>query len=178
MKTKQLTISAMGLLFLILCAKISLPITVIPLTLQTMGVIFLGLLLDVKTLSMIYGCYYVMGFLGLPVFASGGGFAYFLMPSCGFLLAFYPASLLLSYGKKHFSYLGAMLCALLLIYGFGVFYMGLIFTNVMGLQKSLYELLKIGVLPFLANDLISGSLALIGAKRLHETSYIQKQLSS
>lgn len=167
MHTKQLSACALGLSFLVICAKITIPIGPVPLTLQTMAVVLLGLVLDRKSLIMIFTSYMIAGLSGLPVFASGGGLGYILQPSFGFLLSFLPASLLLAKLKERIPYLLAMLFAFILIDTAGILYMKFIFSAVLGIQKDLLELITIGVLPFLANDLLTGCLAIMTAKRLN-----------
>ena len=80
----------LGSLVLALSAKISVPVMPIPVTLQTMAVAALaagfGWRIGVATVAL----YIVQGLSGLPVFATGGGLAYLVGPTGGFLLGFVP----------------------------------------------------------------------------------------
>ena len=51
-----------------------------------------GLLLGGKLGAVSVGVYILMGLLGLPIFAEGGGFAYVLKPSFGYIIGFAVAS--------------------------------------------------------------------------------------
>ena len=78
----------LGTLFLTLCAKISVPVWPVPVTLQGFAVAAIssafGLRIGVATVA----AYLLEGALGLPVFATGGGLAYFAGPTGGFLVGF------------------------------------------------------------------------------------------
>ncbi len=69
-------------------AFIRIPLSVVPFTLQSLFVLLAGLLLG-GNLGAVSVCLYIaMGLLGLPVFAEGGGVAYILKPSFGYLIGF------------------------------------------------------------------------------------------
>lgn len=57
-------------------------------TLQFMFTLLAGLVLGARPGAMAVGSYVLLGLLGVPVFASGGGPAYILQPTFGYLLAF------------------------------------------------------------------------------------------
>lgn len=57
-------------------------------TLQFMFTLLAGLMLGARLGAMAVGSYVLLGLLGVPVFASGGGPAYILQPTFGYLLAF------------------------------------------------------------------------------------------
>ena len=84
MKTKELTLCAFFTILFVIGSKIVIPAGIIPLTLQTMVVIIAGMLLKPKYIWVSYGLFFLMGLLGFPVFANGGGIAYVLQPSFGF----------------------------------------------------------------------------------------------
>ena len=90
MKTKDLTIMAISLAILIICSKISFNIGIISLTLQTFAVVIISLLLKWKKAAIVFIAYIVMGLIGIPVFSTGGGFQYVLLPSFGFIIGFLP----------------------------------------------------------------------------------------
>jgi biotin transport system substrate-specific component len=79
-------------LFVALCARISvpLPFTPVPLTVQNMGVLLVGLLLGSRAGFGALCLYLMEGVMGLPVFspAGPGGIAQLLGPTGGFLLAY------------------------------------------------------------------------------------------
>lgn len=62
------------------------------LTLQWFFVLLAGLLLGSRRAAFSVAVYLVIGLLGIPIFARGGGPAYLLRPTFGFLLGFLPAA--------------------------------------------------------------------------------------
>lgn len=73
-------------------AFIRIPIPVVPFTLQFLFTMLAGLLLGGKLGATSVCIYIVMGLLGLPVFAEGGGIGYILKPSFGYIIGFAVAS--------------------------------------------------------------------------------------
>lgn len=69
-------------------AYIQIPFPLVPLTFQTVVAVLCGLLLGAKKGVAATAIYCFAGILGLPVFTSGGGFAYVLKPSFGYIIGF------------------------------------------------------------------------------------------
>ena len=57
-------------------------------TLQFFFVLLAGILLGSKLGALAVLLYVVIGLLGLPIFAAGGGLAYIVEPSFGYLIGF------------------------------------------------------------------------------------------
>ncbi len=68
--------------------SVPVPFTPIELSFQTLFVIMAGLVLGGADGALAALVYSVMGLLGLPVFTQGGGVAYVLKPSFGYLIGF------------------------------------------------------------------------------------------
>ena len=70
--------------------KITIPVQPFPMhfTLQWFFVLMAGFLLGSRAAAASVGTYLLIGLLGVPVFAAGGGPAYLLRPTFGFLLGF------------------------------------------------------------------------------------------
>lgn len=171
MKTKDLSMCAISFVLLIIGSKIVIPVSFIPLTLQTLVVVILGFLLTKKQVIFTFGVFLIAGLCGLPVFANGGGLAYVLQPSFGFLLSFPIAAYTITsirffYKENLIKMIVIGLCALVIIYLIGAVYMYGIFHFVLLLDKSVWDVLMIGVIPFIINDTISCCIACIIAKRL------------
>jgi biotin transport system substrate-specific component len=85
------------------CAHVSVPLyfTPVPLTLQLLAVLLLGLLLSPRLAAATLATYLAEGALGLPVFAPtlvvSGGMAHLLGPTGGYLLAYPLAAVLISF---------------------------------------------------------------------------------
>lgn len=183
MKTKELTRCAFFTILYVIASKIIIPIGIIPITLQTCTVILAGLLLRPKHICITYGLFITMGLLGLPVFASGGGIAYVLQPSFGFLLSFPIAACFISIVRTKFHirkfHQAFPICMLALcsIYVIGCFYMHGILNFYMGVQKDIVSIIAIGAAPFIVSDSISVGLGCICGLRLQQISAIEHTLS-
>lgn len=73
-------------------AFIKIPIPVVPFTLQFLFTMLAGLLLGGKWGAVSVLVYIMLGLIGLPVFAEGGGPGYLLKPSFGYIIGFFIAS--------------------------------------------------------------------------------------
>lgn len=87
-RTKHLSMCALFSALIVAGAFIKIPVPVVPFTLQFLFTMMAGLLLGGKLGAASVGAYIFMGLLGLPVFAEGGGLAYILKPSFGYLIGF------------------------------------------------------------------------------------------
>lgn len=88
MRTKKLILCAMFTALITVGAFIRIPIPVVPFTLQLLFTTLAGLVLGGK-LGFVSVCVYIlMGLIGLPVFAEGGGVAYILNPTFGYIIGF------------------------------------------------------------------------------------------
>lgn len=161
----ELTICAILLSLLIVCAKISIPIGPIPITLQTFMVFTIPLLVERKLSFLILLSYILLGIIGLPVFSSGGGFAYVLLPSFGYILGFLFSSICIINSKSKLVMLASMVIALLCIYLFGSIYMYIILIQ--NQTVNFIYIIEIAVLPFILKDCISIFLAYAISVRLN-----------
>ena len=138
--------------------RIPLPFTPVPITGQTLGVLFIAAVLGARLGTASLGLYLAGGLAGLPFFTGGAsGLAHLTSPTGGFLAGFLAAALvvgaLAERGWTRSWQKTAALFALgsLVIYVCGAAYLS-IFT---GLRQALL----IGVLPFLPGDLLKAILA-------------------
>ena len=84
-----------GALALAVSAKIQVPFTPVPMTLQTLVVLALGAAYGSRLAAATVGLYLLEGLLGLPVFAGAlAGPAYMVGPTGGFLAGFLVAAAL------------------------------------------------------------------------------------
>jgi biotin transport system substrate-specific component len=67
---------------------IKIPFPLVPLTFQTVVCVLAGLLLGWKKGGIAMLAYTILGLVGLPVFAAGGGIFYVVKPSFGYILGF------------------------------------------------------------------------------------------
>ena len=67
-------------------AFVRIPMYPMPLTMQIFVVFLLPIVFGPKISFYGVGIYIALGLAGLPIFSTGGGIAYILMPSFGFLI--------------------------------------------------------------------------------------------
>ena len=161
-----------GLIAIGALLRIELPFSPVPITLQTLFVLFAGLLLPPLWAAASVGLYLFAGIIGLPVFAGGqGGFAVIMGPSGGFLIGFLAAaivtSLLSSLFRKRMKEssipvfwgdIVALLVGTLIIYAFGYPWI------VLNLGWEWRVGLARAVLPYLPGDLLKLITATLLAK--------------
>ena len=115
-----------GTALLALSAKIQVPFWPVPMTMQTFVVLLLGITYGPR-LGFATGFLYLLeGALGLPVFAKGGGIAYLMGPTGGYLIGFVAAMTLMGFlanrgwDRKAYSVVGAMMIGEMVIFLPGV----------------------------------------------------------
>jgi len=114
--------------------------TGIEISLQTLFVVIAGLFLGARDGALAVLIYLAMGLLGLPVFTQGGGIAYVVKPSFGYLMGFpigaAVAGAICPQAKKptRGRAFVASLAAMLPIYIIGVTYQELILHYYMGVE--------------------------------------------
>ena len=161
---RAVTLAVAGSLLLTLSAKVQIPFYPVPLTMQTFVVLVLGVAYGWKLGAMTLLLYLAEGALGLPVFAGtpekGIGIAYMTGPTGGYLLGFVVAAAACGWlGEKGWdrhpiSTFAAMLIGNLIIYAFGLLWLGAL----LGWDK---PLLQWGMVPFLFGDLLKIALAMV-----------------
>lgn len=182
-QTRELTLCALFVVLFIIGSKIVIPAGVIPLTLQTMVVIIAGMLLKPKQIWLSYSLFFLMGLIGLPVFANGGGIAYVLQPSFGFLLSFPIAASMISFTRTKLNAKGFLshfiLCmiALVIIYVIGCIYMYGILNFYMGSNKSIGAIIAMGATPFILSDTCSIALGCYCSLQLAKIPVIKQTLA-
>lgn len=117
----------LGTLLITAAAKINVPVWPVPVTLQSFAIAALaaafGMRIGVATVAL----YLIEGAFGLPVFATGGGLAYLIGPTGGFLLGFLALAAIVGFAadrgltRQPVLLFGAMLIgtAVLYVFGFG-----------------------------------------------------------
>lgn len=153
-------------------AFIRIPTPFAPLTLQSEFAIMAGLLLGRRRGAASAGLYMVLGLLGLPVFALGGGFGYVFQPTFGYIIGFvfgaYLVGLVVERSTKgtNTTYYLASLAGLAVIYLSGLIYVVLIQRFSLQVQTDLWALMKYYLLIPLPGDLILCVGTAVLAKRL------------
>lgn len=101
-KVKDIAYTLWGVFLLFLSAQISIPLEPVPITLQTFGVMLIGLTFDRKTAIQAIATYLALGALGVPVLANfSAGYQKFLGSTAGYLFGFLAAVACMTSLRKH-----------------------------------------------------------------------------
>lgn len=145
-----------GVALLFVSAQIRIPIQPVPVTLQTLAVMLIGLVFERRAAVHSILAYGLLGLAGLPVFAGFASFA-ILGPTLGYLIGFLPAvwvmcTLREKLGEPNswFELLRLSLLGSMIVYGCGVVWLSL----GLGLQAALW----VGFVPFIMPGLIKALL--------------------
>lgn len=160
----QLSGIVLCVLLLFLTAQISIPLQPVPITLQTLGVMIVGLRFNCKVAFYSVLTYISLGAIGLPVFANFSGDLF--RPAAGYLIGFLPAVVVMSriMEFKHESFIGNFLSCLAgttIIFICGVSWLSIY----MGLKQAVV----VGVLPFIIPGMIKIFLLVTALQYLNYT---------
>ncbi len=161
-----------GIAALVAASQIEVPFYPVPMTLQTLAVIGVGLALGrTGALAAVAG-FLAAGLAGLPLFAGGaGGPGVLIGPTGGYLVGFLIAAGFCGWARDRgwtrglFGCLAVSLTGALLVYPTGLLQLGL----VLGFDQ---PLLAWGLYPFVLGDLVKAALAGLAAAALFRASKI------
>lgn len=163
--TKKIAL-ALGMACVVgLAAQVRIPLlwTPVPLTGQTFAVLLAGILLGRWWGGISMSLYAGLGTAGLPWFAGWqGGTGIIAGPTGGYIIGFILAALFVGHfadkyvkARALFPMLGVMLFGgFVLIYVPGLLQLHLWLSLVSGLDISFYQLLDMGLIPFIGGDII------------------------
>ena len=144
--------SVIGSFLLAISSKVQIPLTPVPVTLQTLVLLVMSMFLGWRGALGATSLYLFQGAIGLPVFAHGGGFIILFGPTGGYLFGFLIASLVVGYlaekgwDKSVILTFTSMTIGTLIIYLFGVIWLSYL--------KDLNTALVFGLLPFITPDIL------------------------
>ena len=102
---ENLAIVFFGIVVLFGCSQISIPLHLVPITLQTLGVIFIILTYDTKKAVQTMLTYVLLGSIGFPVFSGySGGIDVIFGATGGYIFGFVLAPLVVIPFKKLLNY--------------------------------------------------------------------------
>lgn len=169
---KDLILCALFTALIIVGAFIRIPIPVLPITLQLSFTILAGLLLGARLGALSVLAYIILGLVGLPIFASGGGLAYIFRPSFGYIIGFLVSSFIAGaiankVPEPSFKrLLGASFTGLAIIYVIGMIYFYLISNYVINSPIDLRSLIIYCFAVTVPGDIILCVLGCVLARRL------------
>jgi len=145
-----------GSLLLTASARTQIPFWPVPMTMQTMAVVLIGMTLGSRLGFIVVAAYVLEGLMGLPVFANtparGTGLAYLMGPTGGYLIGFCAAAYVTGwlaergYGRELFSAVLVNIIGTLIILTFGYAWL----AHLIGPVKAYAA----GVHPFLLSSLV------------------------
>ena len=159
---RKVILAVTGSIALTISAKISIPFYPVPMTMQTLVVLLIGMAYGWKLGGATILLYLAEGALGLPVFSGtpekGIGIAYMMGGTGGYLLGFVIAASVAGYlaslgwDRNPLKIILAMLTGNIVIYVMGLLWLGALF----GWDK---PILDWGLKPFLFGDLVKIAIA-------------------
>ena len=152
-------LAALGSALLTLSAKIQVPFYPVPMTMQTLVVLLIGMAFGARLGIATVALYLAEGAVGLPVFAGtpekGIGLAYMIGPTGGYLLGFVLVAAIAGWiveRRRDAAGLAlAVVAGSIAIYAPGVLWL----ASLVGLGRAL----ELGLVPFLWGDLLKAGLA-------------------
>ena len=151
---KYVFIALIGSIALAVSSKIRIPFYPVPMTMQTLVVLIIGISFGWKLGLTTVSLYLIEGIIGLPVFSGtpekGVGLIYFTGPTMGYLLGFLIAVYISGkfvYDNNLIKNFFKLLFATSFIYIFGLAWLG----NLIGWDKPVFQL---GAQPFLLAELL------------------------
>lgn len=171
-KTKNMVLCAMFVALIAVGAFIRIPIPVVPFTLQILFINLAGLLLGGKLGAIAAGSYMIIGLIGLPVFAEGGGLSYVFKPSFGYIIGFivsaYVTGIIANkvYNPSHKRLLTANFIGLAIVYLFGMIYYYIMSNFYLETPIGLFSLFLYCFILAVPGDIVLCIVSAILAKRL------------
>ena len=164
--TKYVFLALLGTVLLAISSKVKIPFYPVPMTMQTLVVLLIGVMFGWKLGIATISLYLFEGIIGLPVFAGtpekGVGLIYFTGPTMGYLLGFIPAVFFSGFLTTHFKYNFIYR----LILNFVIFTFSVSFIYIFGLIwllnfVPLEKVWALGALPFLPAEILKVSIVTI-----------------
>ena len=180
--TRMLVLTALFAALTAVGAFFKIPFALAAISLQFLFTAMAGVLLGAGWGAASQAVYVLIGLVGVPIFALGGGFSYVFQPTFGFLLGLIPCAFVIGrLAKRPLRFWRtalAMLAGLAVLYAVGVPYMALIANGYLGKGLTFWQVLKNGMLIYLPGDLVKiavgSSLCVAIARRLPELPAARK----
>ena len=146
-------------------AFIKIPFLLVPITLQTLFIVLSALVLERKLAVLSVIVYIMIGLVGFPIFANGGGINYIFSPTFGYLVSFIFATYFIASFKEKNIYISTAI-GMLIIYALGMIYFVFIQYVLNGKVYLISYLFYNLFLVFLPGDILSCVVAIIGYRKI------------
>lgn len=160
MQARSMVMTSLFAALLAVSSQISIPIGPVPITMQVLLVLLLGMVLGSRLGPASLAVWVLLGIFGLPVFAqSKAGAAVLIGPTGGYIFGYFICAYIVGYVAEHFelTYKNtavAMFFGLVVIYVIGLGGFMLSFEYVLNKPMTLERALQLSVLPFLPLDIM------------------------
>lgn len=154
--TTKVLLVVVGSILIALSSKIQVPFHPVPMTLQTLVVLLIGLTYGRNLAAATLLLYLMQGAMGLPVFAGtpqkGLGIAYMFGSTGGYLFGFLIAASFvgwlrdLGWSRSFIKTVAAFVAGTIVIYAFGLIWLG----TILGFNLQVFQL---GLAPFVLGEL-------------------------
>lgn len=168
-RTKQMVLIA--LMTAVTCVlgplSIPLPFSPVPISLTNFAIFLAIFVLGMKSGTISFIIYLLLGAVGVPVFSSfRGGFQVLAGPTCGYLIGFIFLALIMGFALDHFDRklvptIIGMIIGMAVCYAFGTVWLAKL------LSLSFKEGLMMGVIPYLPGDAAKIIIAAIVGPKLY-----------
>tara|TARA_Y100000591_G_scaffold319957_1_gene332688 strand:- start:637 stop:1215 length:579 start_codon:yes stop_codon:yes gene_type:complete len=170
---KYFFIALIGSILLAISSKIKIPFYPVPMTMQTLIVLSIGVIFGWRIGLATISLYLFEGILGLPVFAGtpekGIGLVYFTGPTMGYLLGFLPAVYFSGSLKVNYKYnLFVRLILNFLLFTFSVSFIYIFGLIWLSRFVPMEQLWMFGVKPFLLAELFKVLILSVGVTILNK----------
>lgn len=160
------TLAMIGLLAVAAQLAVPLPGTPVPVTLQDLAVLVVGIVLGPTQGALTVAAYVLLGASGVPLFSNGhGGLAWLLGPTGGYLIAFPLSALVMGWAAARprpvWMIAPGLLAAQLVFFAGGATQLALVSG------RPLADAVRLGVLPFLPGAAFKSALLVVFAVALH-----------
>ena len=152
------------------CSQIAIPLQPVPITMQTVALLLIGLFYSRTTAIKTVLAYLAMGAVGFPVFACfSGGIASFLKPSAGYLVGFLASVAAMAYYRESIqkeTFMTQSIACLIgtaVTFAFGISYLSLF----VGMQNAI----TFGFVPFIIPGIAKGALVALATKHIKSTNW-------
>tara|TARA_X000001036_G_scaffold4376_1_gene3935 strand:- start:770 stop:1321 length:552 start_codon:yes stop_codon:yes gene_type:complete len=165
---KYLLLALLGSIALAISSKIKIPFYPVPMTMQTLVVLVIGIAYGWKLGLLTVSLYLLEGIIGLPVFSGtpekGIGLIYFTGPTMGYLMGFLIAVYIsgkFNYDNNIIKTFSKLLFATSFIYLLGIAWLG----GLIGWDKPIF---KLGAQPFLLAELFKILIITLAIKHIRK----------
>lgn len=155
-------------------AFIRIPTQPVPLTMQVFIIFLIPILFGARVAFFGFLLYLGLGLIGLPVFSSGGGIGYVLMPTFGYLLGFMvstiPVGVICDKIKGYKGYVLAGITFMLIYNIIGAAWLYFNINYIQNKEMSVTGAIVAGILPFILPDILKITAAVSIAPVLRKIS--------